>query len=103
MTKIVPNVATPEGREMGRLLARFYERELKGKTDNRCDTCAVRVGDHVACGSPETQMSLMKCLMERTPFWCHEHDRPCAGWTVLRFPDDETVAAPWSHPEGIDP
>lgn len=97
-----PNLATHEGRELGKELARLCDAELADKRDDRCGTCALRAGDHLANGSPETLMSALKCAMEGTPFWCHEHDRACAGWAVMRFPRDGKVAAPWGHVAGAD-
>lgn len=47
-------------------------------------------------------MSALTCALERTPFWCHGHDRPCAGWLALRAPADELRDAPWDHPAGAD-
>ncbi|MFA6031795.1 MAG: hypothetical protein WC889_02710 [Myxococcota bacterium] len=95
------NVATPEGRLLGAELARLCDAEVaKSGKDGRCDTCAFRAGDHLANGSPETLMTALKCAMEREPFWCHEHDRPCAGWRMFRF--DEPVAAPWPIIDGAD-
>lgn len=96
------NVATDEGRELGRNLARLCDGELAGKVDERCRTCAFRAGDHLANGSPETLMTALKCAMERDPFWCHEHDRPCAGWLAMRWPAGRTVQAPWEAVAGID-
>jgi hypothetical protein len=46
-------------------------------------------------------MSALKSAMEGTPFWCHEHDRACAGWAALRFPKDGLVDVPWQH-LGVD-
>ena len=99
MTAIL-NIATPEGRELGAQVARLCDGELKGKPDNRCQTCAGRAGDHLANGSPETLMSFVKSIAERTPFWCHEHDRPCAAWLALRF--SHPIEMPWNHCTGID-
>lgn len=98
----IENEATPEGRELGRILARFCDQELAGKPDNRCGTCAFTAGDHLANGSPATLMTALKCAMEREPFWCHEHDRPCAGWQAMRAPADRTVNVPWDYVEGSD-
>lgn len=98
---LVPNEATDEGRALGRELARLCDGELAGKTDDRCPTCAFRLGDHVANGSPATLMSAVKCMAERTPFWCHEHDRPCAGWLAMRAPPEMVREMPWEHAEGI--
>lgn len=97
------NVATPEGRALGKELARLCDgaaAEL-GK-DGRCSTCAFRAGDHLANGSPETLMSAVKCIVERETFWCHEHERPCAGWSLMRFPADEALPVPWDHVAGAD-
>ena len=97
-----PNLPSPEGRELGAHMARLCDRELIGKPDNRCTTCAFRAGDHIANGSPETLMSALKCAMEREPFWCHEHDRPCAGWLAMRCLAGETIAVPWDYVDGVD-
>jgi hypothetical protein len=40
--------------------------------------------------------------IKATPFWCHEHDRACAGWAAMRFPKGQEVAAPWPHLPGRD-
>ena len=89
------NHATPEGTELGRNMARLFEAELGDRPDNRCQTCAFRRGDHLANNSAATLMDATKCLVQREPFWCHEHDRPCAGWTILRFPADRARECPW--------
>ena len=52
------NTATPEGRELGRHIARFCDQELAGKPDNRCGTCAGKSGDHLANGSPVTLIEM---------------------------------------------
>ena len=79
----VPNVATPEGRELGREIARLADAEYaRTGRDTRCLTCAFRHGDHIANGSAATLMSAVKCVVEGTPFYCHESDRPCGGWTA---------------------
>lgn len=100
---MVRNEATPEGREFGRILAKWCDEEAaKTGRDGRCDTCAGRAGDHDANGSISTLVSFIKCAGEREPFWCHEHDRPCAAWLLLRMPEGETVTLPWEHPKGAD-
>jgi hypothetical protein len=98
--KMRPNRVTEEGRELGRHLARLCDSALARKEDARCGTCAFRAGDHLANGSSETLMTALKCAMEREPFWCHEHNRPCAGWAAMRFPTDRKVAAPWDYAPG---
>jgi hypothetical protein len=102
MTAIL-NRATPEGRALGAQVARLCDGALVGKTDNRCATCAGRAGDHLANGSPETLMSFVKSVAERTPFWCHEREnRPCAAWLAMRFASDSRVEMPWPHSEGVE-
>lgn len=96
------NVTTPEGRELGFHLARLYETALDGRQDQRCQTCAFRRGDHLANGSPETLMTALKCAMERTPFWCHEADNPCAGWLVMRGEKGQQRQAPWECVQGVE-
>lgn len=79
----VENVATLEGRELGQELARMADAEYaRTGRDSRCETCAFRHGPHIANGSPATLMSAVKCFLERTPFYCHETDRPCSGWVA---------------------
>ena len=65
---MTPNRTTPEGRELGRMLAGFCDQELAGKNDSRCRTCAFRAGNHLANGSPETLMGALKCA-ECQPPW----------------------------------
>lgn len=95
-----PNAVTAEGRELGRHMARLCDGELAGRRDDRCRTCAFRAGDHLANGSPETLMTALKCAMEGDPFWCHEHDRPCAGWAAMRTGKGEHIAIPWDAVSG---
>ena len=100
---VIANSATPEGRELGMHLARLCDREAeKAGRDDRCPTCAFRAGEHLANGSVVTLMSAVKCMAERDPFWCHEHDRPCAGWQLMRFEADATVSMPWDHVPGVE-
>lgn len=100
---MVENKVTPEGWLLGKELARLCDgRAAEQGRDERCWTCAFRAGDHVANGSPESLMSAVKCLAEREPFWCHERDRPCAGWLLMRFPADGIVELPWEHAGGAD-
>lgn len=97
------NRRTEEGIALGREMARLCDGELAGKTDNRCQTCAFRSGEHLANGSPETLMTALKCAMEGEPFWCHDpSSRVCAGWLAMKFARDRRVEAPWPIIEGVD-
>lgn len=79
----VENTRSPEGVELGREVARFADAEYaRTGRDSRCETCAFRSGEHLANGSAVTLMSAVKCVAERTPFYCHETDRPCGGWVA---------------------
>jgi hypothetical protein len=101
--RLFPNEASPEGRALGRELARLCDGELAGKPDNRCATCAFRLGPHLANGSAPTLMSALKCALEGDPFWCHEIDRPCAGWQAMRTAKGQRIHVPWNHIEGAEP
>jgi hypothetical protein len=93
----VLNVATDAGRALGAQVARLCDKELEGQADGRCATCAGRQGDHLANGSEATLMSFLKSAAKRTPFWCHEHDRPCAAWLAMRTDEGRQVVVPWDH------
>lgn len=86
------NRRTEEGAELGRHLARFCDQaeplaRLKvPELPPRCNSCAFRAGPHAANGSPQTQMDALKCVMEGSPFLCHEPAREgafCSGWTMF--------------------
>jgi hypothetical protein len=96
------NRATGEGRALGKELARLCDKELAGKEDRRCATCAFRAGDHIANGSPETLMTAIKCAAEGEPFFCHEEARACAGWATMVFPKESRVTVPWDFVAGTD-
>ena len=66
----------------------------------RCASCAFRHGDHIASGSPSTQMDVLKCIMEGVEFHCHEPARKghvCSGWAMFMLAKDEPGFAkmPW--------
>ena len=105
MTKI-RNRVTPEGAEIGHHLARFCdEAEPRARLKvpalpPRCNSCAFREGNHLANGSPETQMDALKCLMEGIEFRCHEPARAemvCSGWAMVMLAKNEADfrKAPW--------
>jgi hypothetical protein len=96
------NVATSEGRALGKELARLCDTRFDGKPDLRCHTCAFRSGEHLANGSVDTLMSALKCAMEGDPFWCHEEDKACSGWAAFCFPPEKRVVALWDHAKGAE-
>ena len=98
---LVVNGTTELGRELGAQLARLCDGEAAARgVDGRCATCAFRHGDHAANGSPATQMDALKCIAEGNVFLCHEEDRACAGWKLMRFEGDARVQVPWEYTGG---
>lgn len=97
---MIVNRRTTDGEALGAELTRFCDQEEASNPTKRrrCGTCAFRSGAHVANGSPETLMNALKCVMERTTFYCHEADRPCVGWRTLVF--DVGIKAPWDFVDG---
>lgn len=96
MSDLVRNRPTPEGAELGRMLAKWCDQaepaaRLKEPTlPPRCNSCAFRPGPHVANGSPTTQMDALKCVIEGVEFQCHEPARagqPCSGWAMMMLSD----------------
>lgn len=85
----IRNHRTQDGKALGKEHSRFYEQELSKRPrtlDGRCATCAFRP-DTLANGSPQTQMDVVKCIMERVPFHCHEQGREdtlCHGYELLK-------------------
>jgi len=63
-------------------------------------TCAFRAGDHFANGSAEIVITVLKCVLEREPFWSYEHDRPCTGWQALKAGKGAEQAVPRDFIEG---
>lgn len=80
------NLPTPEGAEFGSHIARFVDIEVAKMADppERCDDCAARLGT-VPNQCASTLMDLMKCAMERVPFYCHKPGalKLCAGYVAL--------------------
>lgn len=82
---------SPEGRVLGARMASLYDRALavlaaEGESDERCKSCAFTHGT-VPNGCLQTQMDVMKAVVEGIPFNCHQADRkgwPCHGWYALR-------------------
>ena len=107
MTGWRSNLPSEDGSALGKELARLCDTEAATKPDApaRCTTCAFRGGDHVANNSAETLMNALKCVMERTTFWCHHVDpngksRACAGWRLMLV--DVGQKMPWDSVPGTD-
>jgi hypothetical protein len=81
---------TPEGRALGEKMADLAERSVawvatQGDPDERCKSCAFTRGT-VPNGCIQTQMDVMKSVIEGVPFLCHQADRkgwPCHGWFAV--------------------
>lgn len=101
----VHNRVSEEGRQLGRLTAAMAERgrailesqglrgiDMPGLRDEMCASCACRPGT-VPNGCLQTQLDLLKTVVEGKPFLCHApHDgKLCAGWAGARA---EHVARP---------
>jgi hypothetical protein len=105
---LIPNCPSPEGQALGRELVRFVEVEIAAlqaagrPIPERCGTCALR-RDTSPNGCLATVADVLKCLMEHDVFNCHEADRPCGGWAILRGAtpkDSGPVEMPWGYSEG---
>lgn len=95
---MVPNRPTPEGYQLGAVLATLADRGERillaedGEAPQRCASCAYKAGIFPN-GCPETVFDALKCSAESIQFTCH-HSRPlenekgysdsCAGWVHSR-------------------
>jgi hypothetical protein len=94
-----------EGKQLGRLTSAMTERgrarmqaegllgiNLPGLRDEMCASCACRAGT-VPNGCLQTQLDLLKTVVEGKPFLCHapKDGKACAGWVGARA---EHVARP---------
>lgn len=78
---------SPEGKALGEQMVRLTEPAIamlveEGEPDERCSSCAFRAGT-VPNGCLQTQMDVLKAVVERVPFLCHQNDRKgsiCHGW-----------------------
>lgn len=82
---------SPEGRALGVQMADMADRataflhQRDGEDDERCKSCAFTHGT-VPNGCLQTQMDVMKSVVEKIPFFCHQSDRkgwPCHGWYAV--------------------
>lgn len=103
------NRVSPEGKKMGEQMARLCDRESKKfiaegewTEDERCASCAFRLGT-VPNGCLQTQLDVMKAVMEHEAFFCHMVDTPgtkvCAGWfaSVQAVKHKPKVICPWPY------
>jgi hypothetical protein len=82
---------TPEGKSLGAQMVRLAEPwihllERTGQPDERCKTCAF-LAETVPNGCLQTQMDVLKAVVEKVPFLCHQNDRkdrPCHGWLAAQ-------------------
>lgn len=82
---------TPEGIKLGLVMAGIADKWAaalaeQGEKDERCKSCAFRAGT-VPNGCLQTQMDVMKAVVEDVPFTCHQHDKRgdiCHGWFVTQ-------------------
>ena len=78
---------TPDGKALGEQMVRLTEPWIahlaaEGEPDERCKSCAFRAGT-VPNGCLQTQADVLKAVVEKVPFLCHQHDRKgqaCHGW-----------------------
>lgn len=102
----VINEATAEGFELGYYLSRFVDQEEAklplANGSKRCAACAFRQGTYPN-GSPQTLMDATKCVLENVPFLCHEEEKPCAGWAILRRESEKRITVPWAFSDDSTP
>jgi hypothetical protein len=110
----IRNRPTPEGRILGAKMAQFCDESEPAarlkfpELPPRCNSCAFRAGPHVANGSPETQMDVLKCVMEGIEFLCHEpyrKDQVCSGWAMMLLAKDDASGlrkCPWPFSDEVN-
>ena len=91
---LTPNRPSPEGRAIGEQLARLTDKAepiVRAQFPNhtpRCKSCAFTAGTFPN-GCLPTVMDALKCVVDGTPFHCHQEfdDKGvptdlCAGWAI---------------------
>lgn len=101
------NDPSPEGAELGGLLARWVDAEMDGPRilRPRCHDCAFLRGtepNQIA----GTLMTALKCVIEKEPFYCHSergvsNGKLCAGWQALIDAKAAPGRAPWDFLEPL--
>jgi hypothetical protein len=89
---------TAEGMGLGKCIARMAEQgrnrlsaaslgdvDAPGMRNEMCASCACR-HDTVPNGCLQTQLDLLKAVVQGVPFYCHapRDGRMCAGWVAAR-------------------
>lgn len=101
----VPNAPSPEGRELGRQVARLVaieDEKQRARVPNMppaCNECAGTLGT-LPNQCAETLMDLIKCAVEGVPFYCHkgiaEGEAPkalCRAWAAMQGGDIAALIA----------
>lgn len=102
-----PNRVSKEGIAMGVEMARLCDVEVpkliamgEWEEDERCASCAFRAGT-VPNGCSQTQMDVLKCVMEKQAFFCHatpvQGTKVCAGWfaSMQAVKNSPPMECPW--------
>lgn len=86
---------------MGALMAKCADAMIaelvnEGEDDDRCKSCAFRLGT-VPNGCAQTQSDVLKAVSENVPFMCHQigkgERKICHGWYALRVLVNKRVKA----------
>ncbi len=94
-----------DGARMGAKLAKLTDKavkklELQGEKDERCATCAFRLGT-VPNGCIQTQSEAWKATLEDKTFLCHHDDRRetvCHGhYAIRQAMRGSTIQCPWDY------
>jgi hypothetical protein len=101
--ELTPNRPSPEGRVLGMELARLTDKSGQAAREKfpnhkaRCKSCAFTAGT-VPNGCLPTVMDALKCVVDGTPFHCHQQfdDRGvptdlCAGWAIASMAADDAL------------
>jgi hypothetical protein len=107
-----PNRPTPEGRLIGKELARLTDQAEPGVLAKfpdharRCNSCAF-TANTLPNGCLPTVMDALKCVMEGEIFYCHQPKpgpdgrptTPCAGWMMAldAVGNKKPIPTPWPY------
>jgi hypothetical protein len=104
------NRVTPMGQQLGERMSRMTDTECgklvaegEWEKDERCASCAFRHGT-IPNGCPQTQMDVLKSVLERKTFMCHvardgreAGQHTCMGWfaAMQAAKKKPPVECPW--------